>query len=202
MVAPSSKIYTVSTVLFHKDGGENIAVTNYMSHISMFVPTKATLKLANGNIGHSQGIGIILYSCPNRPIIYPVGPVYYCPGHSSNTISLGALKSYVDFQKVTYEPLEHCDFVYPQGCYWRSTHQTQNNLYYLQIKIIKYNLKRNKNILVPTVWALSKLNLYHLVHNIVGRVSITRLRRMAKTLLMKGLPKQSMTWKSPELFVS
>ena len=60
MVAPPSKFYTVSTVLFHKDGGANVAVTNFMSHCSMFVPTKATVKLANGNTGHDQRIGIIL----------------------------------------------------------------------------------------------------------------------------------------------
>ena len=49
VVAPPSKFYTVCTVLFHKYRGANVAVTNCMSHFSMFVPTKATLKLANGN---------------------------------------------------------------------------------------------------------------------------------------------------------
>ena len=81
MVAPPSKFYTVSTVLFHKDGGANVAVTNCMSHFSMFVTTKATVKLANGNTGHAQGIGIILRRFPNCLTIYPVGTVYYCPGH-------------------------------------------------------------------------------------------------------------------------
>ena len=52
VVTTSSKIYTVSTVLFHKYGGE---VTFYM-----FVPTKATMKFANVNAGNSQLIGIIL----------------------------------------------------------------------------------------------------------------------------------------------
>ena len=60
VVAPPSKVYTVSTVLFHKDRGANATVTNCMSHFSMFVPTKATGKLDNGNTGHAQGIGIIL----------------------------------------------------------------------------------------------------------------------------------------------
>ena len=63
----------------------------------MFSLTKATLKLANGNTGHAQGIGIILCRFPNCSIIYPVGPVYYCPGHPSNTISSGALKFYIGF---------------------------------------------------------------------------------------------------------
>ena len=65
VVAPPSKFYTVSTVFFHKYGGVNVAVTNFMSHFSMFVTTKATVKLANGNTVHVQGIGIILCHFPN-----------------------------------------------------------------------------------------------------------------------------------------
>ena len=76
VVAPPSKLYTVSTVLFHKYGGANFAVTNYMSQFSTFVPTKATVKLAYGNTGNDQGVGIILCQFPNCLIIYPVGPVY------------------------------------------------------------------------------------------------------------------------------
>ena len=97
VVAPPSKLNTVSTVLLHKYGRKNVAVKNCMSHFSMFVPTKATVKLANGNTGHAQGIGIILCRFPNCSIIYPVGPVYYCPGHPSKTISSGALKFYIGF---------------------------------------------------------------------------------------------------------
>ena len=85
MVAPPSKCYTVYNVLFHKDVGANVAVTNWMSHFSMFVPPKATVKLANGNTGHAQGIGDILCRFPKCLIIYPVVPVYYCPVHPSNT---------------------------------------------------------------------------------------------------------------------
>ena len=84
-------------MLFHKYGGVNIAVTNCMSHFSMFVATKATVKLANVNTVNSQGIGIILCCFTNFSIIYPVGPVYYCPGHPSNTISPGAVKFYTSF---------------------------------------------------------------------------------------------------------
>ena len=115
MVAPPTKFYTVATMLFHKYGGANVVVTNFMSRFSMFVPTKATVKVSNGNTVHAQGIGIILYRFPNCLIIYPVGPVYYFPGHPSNTISSGALKIYVIFKNVTSEHLEHCDFVDPQG---------------------------------------------------------------------------------------
>ena len=99
VVAPPSKFYTVSTVLFHKDGGANVAVTNFVSHFSMFVSTKVTLKLANGNTGHDQVIAIILCPFSNCSIIYPVGPVYYCPGHPSKTVSSGALKFYIGLKK-------------------------------------------------------------------------------------------------------
>ena len=97
----------------------------------MFLPTKADVKLANGIMGNSQVIGIILYHYPNWPNIYPVGTVYYCPGYPSNTTSSGALKCYVIFQKFTYEPLGNCDFVEPQGHSWISLNQNRNNLDYI-----------------------------------------------------------------------
>ena len=86
-----------------------------MLHFSMFVPTNATVKMANGNTGHAQGIGIILCRFLNCSVIYPVVPVHYCPGHPSNTMSSGFLKFYIGFEKVTYKPLEHCDCIDPQG---------------------------------------------------------------------------------------
>ena len=100
-------------MLFHKYGGAGFVVTNPMSRFSVFVPTNATVKLDNINMVHFQVIGIVLFRFPNCYIIYPVGPVYYCPSHPSNTISSGALKIYVGFQNVAYEPLERCDFVDP-----------------------------------------------------------------------------------------
>ena len=105
VVSPPIKFFTVSTVLFHKDGRANGAIANFMSHFYMFFPTKATVKLANGNTGHSQVIVTILCCFTDCSIIYPVGPVYYCPGHPSSTISPGVLKFYVGFKKVTSEPL-------------------------------------------------------------------------------------------------
>ena len=95
MVAPSSILYKVSIVLFHKYARENFAVTNCMSHFSMFIPTKSDVKLANGNMGHAQVIGIIFCCFPNRTIIYPVVPVYHYQGNPYNTNSLGGLKFYV-----------------------------------------------------------------------------------------------------------
>ena len=120
MLAPLSKLYTVSTVLLHKYLGVNVAVTNCMSQFYMFVPTNTNVKLANVNTVHAQVIGIMLFHFTNCSIIYLVGPVYYCPGHPSNTISSCALKFYFGFINITSEPLEHCDFFEPQGRSWRS----------------------------------------------------------------------------------
>ena len=92
--------HTVYTVLFHKYVGANVEVKNSMSYFYMFVPTKATVKSANRNTGHAQVIGIVSCHFTNCPFIYPVGTVYYCPGHPSNTISLGDLKFYVGFQRL------------------------------------------------------------------------------------------------------
>ena len=74
------KLNTVSTMLFYKYGRANVTVKNFMSHFSMFVPTKFIVILANGNMGHSQGIGVISCHFPDFLIIYPVGSVYYCRG--------------------------------------------------------------------------------------------------------------------------
>ena len=159
-----------------------------MLHFSMFVPTKATVKLDNGNTGYDQGIRIILCIITNCFIIYPVVTVYYCPYHPSNTISSGTLKCFVGFQKVTYKPLENCDFVDPQGHYWISPYHNQNNLDQRQIKIVKVNPQRNRNIVVPTVNSLSKQNVSQIIHQRFGHVSIVRTKRMARKGLTESLP--------------
>ena len=65
-------------------------------------------------MGNDQGIGIILCHFPNCFIIYPVGTFYCCPGQVPSNFKFG-------FQKVTSEPIEHCEFVDLQGSSWRST---------------------------------------------------------------------------------
>ena len=91
----------------------------------MFVQKKSTVKMANGNTVHAQIIGIILCRFHNCTIIYPVGSVYYFPVHHSNTISSGDFKFYVGSQKVTSDPIEHCEFVDNQGRSWILPYQTQ-----------------------------------------------------------------------------
>ena len=106
-----------------------------------------------------------------------MGPVYCFPYQPSNTISLGDLKFYIGLQKVASEPLEHCDFVDPQSYSWVSPYHTKNNLKYLQF-IFKVNTHRDRNIVVPTICALSKKNSYQIIHQIFDHASINRLKRM------------------------
>ena len=62
-----------------------------MSQFSMSVFTNTNVKLANCNTVHTQVIGVTLCRFLTYPIIYPVGPFCYCPGHPSNTISSSSL---------------------------------------------------------------------------------------------------------------
>ena len=129
----------------------------------MFVPTKATMKVATGNTGHAQGIGIILYHFTNSSIIYPAEPVYYCIGHLSNTISSVALKFYACFKKVTSEPIEHCDFLTLKVIIGDHHTRLKTILTIFKYKFVKVNPHIDKIVAVLTVCALSKnksLNLF------------------------------------------
>ena len=138
----------------------------------MFVTTKSCVKLANRNTGHAQGIRIILCHFSHCSIIYPVVPVYYCPGHPSNTTSSVALIFYVGFQKVTSEPLEHCDFVDPQGCSWRSTYYTKNSTNF------KYKLSK---------WTLTETGFF-LYQLYMPYQNQTSLRSLISVLVMSLIP--------------
>ena len=152
--SPLVQCFIQSLLFFHKYGWVDVAVTNCMSKFSMFVPTNAIVKLSNGNMVHAQVIAIILCCFPYCSIIYPVGPVYYFRGYPYNTISSGSLKFYIGFQTFTSEPLDNCDLVQNQGRSLRSPYQNQNNINYLQIKIVKFNAHRDRNIVVSTVCSL------------------------------------------------
>ena len=52
----------------------------------MFVPTTAIEKLADENMVHFQGIGIILCCFTHYLIINPMVPVYYFIVHPTNNI--------------------------------------------------------------------------------------------------------------------
>ena len=116
---------------------------------------------------HYQVIGIILCWFTNHAIIYLTRPVYYCSGHPSNIISSGAIKFYAGFQKVTSEALEHCDFLDPKGCSWRSPYWTQKILEYIQIEFVKVNSHQSKYNVVPKICGLYKISSYLSVNNLV-----------------------------------
>ena len=57
------------------------------------------------------------------------------------------------FKKVSSYPLEHCDFVGPQGHYWRSPYRNKK-LDHIQIEVIKVNPIQKKDTVVPTICGL------------------------------------------------
>ena len=93
----------------------------------------------------------VFYVFFNYPIIYPVRPVYYCSGHLSNTLSFYDLKYYVGFQNFVSEPLEHFNFVDPQGTSWSSPYRTRKILDYLHFEVVKFNYNQNKCHIVATI---------------------------------------------------
>ena len=107
-------------------------------------------------MGHTKLIGIILCCFPNWPIIHPVVPFCYFTVQPSNTVSPRALKCYFGFRMVILEPHEHCDFIGPQGRSWRSPYQTRNKIYYIQIKIVKFNPKIKKGYFPKYLWHIKK----------------------------------------------
>ena len=77
----------------------------------------------------------------------------------------------------------------PQGNSWRSPYQTKKKLDYPQIKIVKVNPKRNKDIVVSTVCVSSKNNLSQRIHQCFGHALITSLSTMVIKVLMQGITK-------------
>ena len=167
-----------------------------MSQFSIFYPTKATIKLANGNTENAQGTGINLCNFYYCSTVYPVGPVYYFPVHPYNTISSGALRFYVGSQNVTSTPLEIFDFVDPQGHSWRSTYQTQNNIDYIQIKKFQ-GQNSNKQEYCCTNCICPINNLSQIIHQRFDHVSIDRLKGTTKKGPMEGLPKNILDLEEP-----
>ena len=54
--------------------------------------------------------------------------------------------------------------------------------------MVKINTHRDKNIVVPTVFGFSKQTLSQLINQCFGHVSITRIKELARKVLMEGLP--------------
>ena len=55
-------------------------------------------------------------------------------------------------------------------------------------KFVKVNPQRNRNIVVPIVCDLSKQNLSQIIHQNFGHVSIYRLKRTARKVIMEAPP--------------
>ena len=98
------------------------------------------MKLSGGNKSQSYGIVFIIFQFIIFPHVYPIGPVYYCPRHSTKTISPGQI-DFFGLNKLTYEPLEHCNFIYTQCHALKSLYITQNNIDFLSLELVKITPK-------------------------------------------------------------
>ena len=141
-------------MLFPKYVRNNVGATNFLSNFSTFVPTKNNTKLVNGNTVNDQGICIILCCFKNCHIIYPVGIVYYCPGHQSNTISLVALKFMLIFKRLSLD-LYKFFLLWTFNLVLGSHHTGPPKMWTIfKLRFVKVKPKRNKDIVVPTVYDL------------------------------------------------
>ena len=188
VVAPSSRFYTFSIVLFHKYTGENVAVTNCMSHFLMFVPTKSDVKLSNGNMEPAQEIGIIyfnlrtvtLYTQWYQFIIVQVTlPI---PSHwvTSNFILVFKrlhlnILNIVILYTLKLVPVDHPSRL-KKNIILSSNQNYQNQPLQKQIYF-------GSNCL-----CYLKSNISHFIYQLFDHVLITRLRWMARKVLMKGIP--------------
>ena len=169
----------------------------------MFVPTKATVKLVNGNTWHNQWIGIILCWFTHCSIIYPVVPIYYFPGHSPNTISSVALNLYVGSQKVASEILDHCDFCWPSRLFLEITLPDSKRFKLSSdLNFSDSTFKETGRFMYQLSVPYQKQKISQLIHQIFGHFSIVRIKLMPRKGLTEGLPKKSLTWNNPVLFFS
>ena len=168
----------------------------------MFVPTKQNVKLSYKSTGHAQGIGIILCHFPNCTIIYSMGPVYYCPVQPSNILSLGTLKYMLNFKRLQLNLVNVLTLFTFKVVLGDHPTRLKTIQTILKSKFVKVNYRRKPIFLVPTVSALSEINLYDLIHQCFVYVSIVRPNLMTIKGLMEGQPNVSLIWKCPTISIS
>ena len=83
-----------------------------------------------------------------------MGPVYYCPGHPSNTISSGALKFMLVFKRLRMKLLNIVTLFTLKVVLGYHINRIKTILTIFKSKISKVNPQINRNIFVPTVCAL------------------------------------------------
>ena len=130
---------------------------------------------------------IIYVMVPNCLIIYPVGPLYYCPGHPSNTIPTGALMFYIGLKRLHLNLLNIVTLLTLKVVL--GDHHTR-----LTTILSIFNSKLSRSILADTRIFLSQLSmelkktLSKIINQRFSHVSITRLKRMAGKELLECLP--------------
>ena len=119
MVATPSIFYTFYTVLFHKDGGANVAVTNCMSYFPIFVQTNATVKLANVNTLPLVSLSASLIYTFNIPfhVFLSFRPYVVLPGVAQPNDTIKIKKE--SYTPSTSQPPIHSNPSLPSSSSWR-----------------------------------------------------------------------------------
>ena len=170
--------YTVFTVLFHKDKGAIVSVTNSMSQFCMFVPTNSTVKLANGNTVHDQWFGLFYVALLNVTLHIQWDPTPPNQVASNfilvfkilhmkllNIVTLLTLKVFLG-----YKPIRP---------------KTISNIF--KLKLSKSTLKET-GILLSQLSVRYLKKIFQIIHQRFGHVSISRLKQMTRKGRTEGLP--------------
>ena len=159
-----------------------------MSHFSMFVPTKTTVKLANGNRVHAQGIVIIVCRFPKCSIIIHLDQfiiLHFTLPTPSHKVPSNFM---LDFKRLCLNLLSIVILLTLKVVLGDHPTRLKTILTIFKYKFVKVNSHRDSNIVVPTVYALSRQNLTQTIYQFFCHVSITRLKIMARKFFMEDLP--------------
>ena len=96
------------------DGGSNSHIFDNIAYFHNFTQIKGTITQVTGDIGHHEGVGIVLIRL-HEELIIPLYPCYLMTNNPQNTVSTTAIKKYNEFRSVRQEALEWIRFTDSNG---------------------------------------------------------------------------------------
>lgn len=135
-----SSFQIFNTYEFQVDSGANIwAITDKLLLLYFLPSENNNLCNVNGETFCSSGWGAMLIGFTTK--VFLCYPVYVCPSNPKNTMSLGALKVYLNFRKAKLDTLAKVKLVnYDNNKYVLPT-IVRNNLDFVRLSI--YSLTPN-----------------------------------------------------------
>ena len=203
------------------DGGSNSHIFDNVTYFHSFTQTKGTITQVTGDIGHHEGVGIVLIWIQEELII-PLYPCYLMKNNPQNTISTTAIKKYNDFRSVRIEALEWVRFTDANGKSVRvrtnqekvkeevldyitydimTTSNNESTNEYVSIPSSANTQEHISDLLIPPTinHAFTKNEDLDqiLLHRRLGHASNAKIDQMGKLGIMDDLPKrQSKSYKN------